>query len=38
VRSVKVDGKEIAGNVVPVFGDGKTYQVDVIMGEEVYER
>jgi hypothetical protein len=30
-----VDGKEIAGNVVPVFGDDKTHQVEVIMGEEV---
>jgi cellobiose phosphorylase len=37
VRSVQVDGKEIAGNVVPVFGDGRTYQVEVIMGEEVQE-
>jgi len=34
VRSVKVDGKEIAGNVVPVFGDGKAHQVEIIMGEE----
>ncbi|MFB0535237.1 MAG: GH36-type glycosyl hydrolase domain-containing protein, partial [Anaerolineae bacterium] len=32
VKSVKVDGKEIAGNVVPVFEDGKTHQVEVIMG------
>jgi cellobiose phosphorylase len=37
VRSVQVDGKEIAGNVVPVFGDGKTHQVEVIMGEEAQE-
>jgi len=37
MKSVKVDGKEIAGNVVPVFGDGKTHQVEVIMGEEVQE-
>ncbi len=33
VRSVKVDGREIAGNVVPVFGDGKTHRVEVIIGE-----
>jgi cellobiose phosphorylase len=32
VKSVRVDGKEIEGNVVPVFGDGKTHQVDVTMG------
>jgi cellobiose phosphorylase len=38
VRSVQVDDKEIVGNVVPVFGDGRTYQVEVIMGEEVRER
>ena len=37
VKSVKVDGKEIAGHVVPVFGDGKTHQVEIIMGEEVQE-
>jgi cellobiose phosphorylase len=35
VKSVQVDGKEITGNVVPVFGDGKTHQVEIIMGEEV---
>jgi cellobiose phosphorylase len=35
VKSVQVDGKEIAGNVVPVFEDGKTHQVEVTMGEEV---
>lgn len=35
VKSVKVDGREIGGNVVPVFGDGKTHRVEVIMGEEV---
>jgi hypothetical protein len=29
-----VNGKEIAGNVVPVFGDGRVHQVEVIMGEE----
>jgi cellobiose phosphorylase len=34
VKSVQVDGKEIAGNVMPVFGDCKTHQVEVTMGEE----
>ncbi|MBC8448984.1 MAG: glycosyl transferase [Chloroflexi bacterium] len=33
VTLVKVDGQEIAGNVVPVFGDGKTHHVEVTMGE-----
>ncbi|MCP4539495.1 MAG: glycosyl transferase, partial [Chloroflexi bacterium] len=32
VRSVRVDGREIEGNVMPVFGDGKTHRVDVVMG------
>ncbi|MGA9350553.1 MAG: glycosyl transferase, partial [Anaerolineae bacterium] len=32
VKSVKVDDKEVADNVVPVFGDGKTHQVEVVMG------
>ena len=35
VRSVQVDGKEIAGNVVPIFGDDRTRQVEVIIGEKV---
>jgi len=30
VKSVKVDGKGITGNVVPVFGDGKAHQVEII--------
>jgi len=33
VTSVKVDGQEIAGNVVPVFGDGKTHHVEITMGK-----
>jgi len=32
VKSVKVDGEEVAGNVVPAFGDGKTHRVEVMMG------
>ncbi len=32
VRSVQVDGKEIEGDVVPVFGDGKVHQVKVVLG------
>jgi len=35
VKSVKVDGKEVAGNVVPVFEDGKTHRVEVIIGEDI---
>jgi cellobiose phosphorylase len=33
VKSVQVDGKEITGTVVPVFEDGQTHQVLVVMGE-----
>lgn len=32
VKSIKVDGKDISGNVLPVIGDGKTHQVEVILG------
>jgi cellobiose phosphorylase len=32
VRSVKVDGSEMEGNIFPVFGDGETHRVEVIMG------
>ena len=32
VKSVNVGGREITGNVVPVSWDGKTHQVEVIMG------
>jgi len=31
VRSVKVDGQAIEGNVIPVFGDGGTHRVEVSM-------
>lgn len=32
IQSVTVDGKAIEGNVLPVFGDGKTHTVEVVMG------
>jgi len=32
VRSVRVDGQPLAGSVLPVFGDGQTHPVDVVMG------
>ncbi len=32
IASVTVDGKAIAGNVLPVFGDGKQHAVSVVMG------
>ena len=32
VASVTVDGTAIEGNVLPVFGDGKTHTVEVVMG------
>jgi cellobiose phosphorylase len=32
VKSVTVDGEEIAGDVVPIFEDGQTHHVEVIFG------
>ena len=32
VKSVTVDGQAIDGNVLPAFGDGKTHQVEVVLG------
>ncbi len=32
VKKLVVDGKEIDGNIIPVFNDGKTHQVEVVMG------
>ncbi|MGN0346695.1 MAG: GH36-type glycosyl hydrolase domain-containing protein [Lachnospiraceae bacterium] len=32
VASVTVDGTAIEGNILPVFGDGKTHSVEVVMG------
>ena len=32
IKSVTVDGNAIEGNVLPVFGDGKTHAVEVVMG------
>jgi N,N'-diacetylchitobiose phosphorylase len=32
VRSIKVDGKLIHGNMLPIFQDGATHLVDVVMG------
>ena len=32
VKSVTVDGNAIDGNILPVFGDGKTHTVEVVMG------
>jgi len=32
VKSIKVDGKEINSNILPVFGDGKIHRVEVVMG------
>ncbi len=33
VKSVVVDGEPIAGNTLPIFGDGKEHTVEVIMGK-----
>ncbi|MCL2244870.1 MAG: glycosyl transferase [Treponema sp.] len=32
IKSVTVDGKAHNGNILPVFGDGKTHEVAVVMG------
>jgi len=32
VKLLKVDGNEIAGNISPIFTDGKEHSVEVIMG------
>ncbi len=32
IKSVTVDGAAIEGNVLPVFGDGNTHSVEVVMG------
>ena len=32
VKRVCVDGQEISGDVIPAFADGKTHQVEVILG------
>jgi cellobiose phosphorylase len=32
VKSIVVDGKEITGNLLPVFGDGKTHSIIVTLG------
>ncbi|HOQ36917.1 MAG TPA: glycosyl transferase [Acetivibrio sp.] len=32
IKKIVVDGKEISGNILPVFNDGKDHNVEVIMG------
>ena len=32
IKSVTVDGKAIDGNLLPVFADGNTHSVEVVMG------
>jgi cellobiose phosphorylase len=32
VRELKVDGKKIIGNLIPVFKDGKIHKVKIVMG------
>jgi cellobiose phosphorylase len=32
VKSVRVDGKPVPGNVLPAFGDGRVHRVTVVMG------
>lgn len=37
IASLKVDGREITGNILPIFGDGKGHQVEVLLGKEAEE-
>ena len=32
IKKLIVDGKEVAGNIIPIMPKGKTYKVEVIMG------
>jgi cellobiose phosphorylase len=32
VKSMTVDGKAVDGNIIPVIGDGKTHEVEVVLG------
>ncbi len=32
ISQLKVDGKEISGNIVPVFGDDKSHSIEAVMG------
>ncbi|MCR4406743.1 MAG: glycosyl transferase [Anaerolineae bacterium] len=32
VRSIKVDGEDVQGNIMPVFCDGQIHRVEVVMG------
>ncbi len=32
VKKLIIDGKEFIGNIVPIFSDGKTHHVEVVMG------
>jgi len=32
VASMKVDGKEMEGFIAPIFGDGKTHKIEIILG------
>jgi len=33
IKSIEVDGRRIEGNILPVFTDGKTHSVKVVMGQ-----
>ncbi len=33
VRQVRVGGQPVAGNRLPIFGDGQTHQVEIVLGE-----
>lgn len=37
IKAVLADGKEIEGNVLPIFADGKLHHIDVLMGKNSNE-
>jgi cellobiose phosphorylase len=32
VKSITVDGRELQGNLLPVFNDGQEHQIEVVLG------
>jgi cellobiose phosphorylase len=32
VRSIRVDGTAVRGNVVPIFEDGQVHRVELVLG------
>lgn len=38
IQEIVVDGEPLQGNVLPIFGDGKTHSVSVLMGAQAEDR